>query len=109
VACQVYNDAAQLLLDEYRVAAERVAQASSSPQSRGEPGNHLGEHLMVMYWREIIKLNDTVLTAFYANASDSVLGHAMWFVGRVFSKDPGAPAEMIERLRALWEWRRAMI
>jgi hypothetical protein len=60
---------------------------------------------MVLYWRGRIELNGPELVQYYAQAPDDVCGHAMWFVGRVFAKDAETPADIIERMRALFEWR----
>jgi hypothetical protein len=71
-----------------------------------DPADHLAEHLLVLYWRGKIERDGPELTQFFAHAPDKVCGHAMWFVGRIFRKDGDEPpAEMIDRLKDLFEGR----
>jgi hypothetical protein len=109
VFCPMYDNVGELLKDEYRRAAQRVGRIKRNGRSPGDPADHLAEHLMVLYWRSKIDLNGPELTEFYANAPDDVCGHGMWFVGRVFAKDAKVPAEIVERMKKLFEFRLAAL
>jgi hypothetical protein len=110
VFCPVYDNVADVLKGEYARATERVAQMRRVERRQADPVDHLAEHLMVLYWRGKIDLNGPELTRFYADAEDRACGHAMWFVGRVFAKGDGEPpADMIERLKRLFEARLAIL
>jgi hypothetical protein len=110
VFCPVYDNVADVLKGEYARATERVAQMRRVERRQSDPVDHLAEHLMVLYWRGKIDLNGPELTRFYADAEDRACGHAMWFVGRVFAKGDGEPpADMIERLKRLFEARLAIL
>jgi hypothetical protein len=70
--------------------------------------DRLADHLMAYYWRGHLTFEgeDKLLENFYAHASDSVRGHAMWFIGRsVAGWDDTAPQEVFVRLRSVMERR----
>lgn len=87
------------------IADINLPRTMSSPAS---PADSLADHLMVYYWRGHLTFEgkDQLLEDFYAHASDSARGHAMWFIGRsVAGWDDTAPQEVFERLRSLMERR----
>lgn len=103
---QVYNDAVDLLQEEYVRAAAGVGEMAPKRRDPADPADHLAEHLMVLYWRGRIERDGPELSQFYANSSDDVCGHAMWFVGRVFANgEEEPPAEIIARLKGMWDRR----
>jgi hypothetical protein len=109
VFCHVYNNVADVLKGEYARATERITRMRRDERRQGDPADHLAEHLMVLYWLGKIDLNGPELSRFYADAEERACGHAMWFVGRVFAKSDGEPpAEIIDRLKQLFEVRLAV-
>ena len=103
---QVYNNVADVLLEEYGRAAERVDRMGAGRRRPADPADHLAEHLMALYWMGKIERDGPELTQFYAHASDDVCGHAMWSVGRVFAKgEEEPPPDIVDRMKALFEWR----
>lgn len=107
----VFNQPYDTLLREvepaYRkaIADINVPTTLRSPES---PVDRLADHLMAYYWRGNLTFEgeDKLLENFYAHASDSVRGHAMWFIGRsVAGWVDTAPQEVFERLRSLMERR----
>ena len=103
---QVYNNVADVLLEEYGRAAGRVDRMGTGRRRPADPADHLAEHLMALYWMGKIEREGPELTQFYAHASDDVCGHAMWFVGRAFAKgEEEPPPDIVDRMKALFEWR----
>ena len=108
VFCAVYNDAADILKQEYARAAARLGAVEKEQKSPTDPENHLAEHLMILYWRGKIELEGPELSEYYSRTSDAIRGHAMWFVGRVFGKEGDKPpSEMVDRLKRMFETRLA--
>ena len=51
-------------------------------------------------------MTDPLLDRFFNNASDSVRGEALGYVGRSLrDADRPIPADVIEGVKVLWEWR----
>jgi hypothetical protein len=107
----VFNQPYDTLLRELEPAYRKAIADINAPrrmQSPASPEGSLADHLMAYYWRGHLTLEgkDRLLEDFYTHASDSVRGHAMWFVGRsVAGWDDAAPPEVFERLRNLMERR----
>jgi hypothetical protein len=106
VFCRPFDDAFQVLRDEYRRAIERLGSSQAKGGTPADPERRLAEHLMVFYWRGKLEFDSPELERFYARASDPVRAHAIWFIGSVFrgEKEP-PPEEMLRRLATLWERR----
>jgi hypothetical protein len=107
----VFNQPYDTLLRELEPAYRKAIADINAPrtmQSPASPDDRLSEHLMVYYWRGQLtfEAKDRLLEDFYTHASDSVRGHAMWFVGRsVAGWEDAAPPEVFARLRSLMERR----
>jgi hypothetical protein len=99
---------------EYYVAfrkqfAYAVAQSSKvAPvgRSREQAVNHLGEHLMMLYGRGQLGLDDDdgLLRRFIREANSDVRRHAIDFVGQTLSGTADVPSDVLDRLKTLWEW-----
>jgi hypothetical protein len=97
-----------ILSEEYGYAVEQLGLARSERWMPADPDERLAEHLMILYWRGTIDLNDptNLLWRFYANASDTLRAHALDFLGRsLHNIRDEIPADTLTRLRALWESR----
>jgi len=70
------------------------------------PMNRPGEHLMLLYGRGKLGLDDDeqLLRRFLTQAAPQVRLHAMEFVGRTMQGEQGVPAEVIDRFILLWDW-----
>jgi hypothetical protein len=107
----VFNQPYDTLLRELEPAYRKAIADINVPRtmrSPASPDDSLADHLMAYYWREQLTFEgkDRLLEDFYAHASDSLRGHAMWFVGRsVAGWDDAAPPEVFERIRSLMERR----
>jgi hypothetical protein len=66
--------------------------------------NHLGEHLVVLYGRGILDLEDGgILREFLETANSDVRRHAIGFVGQRLEGGNVIPPEVISRFIKLWE------
>jgi hypothetical protein len=107
----VFNQPNDTMLRELEPAYRKAIADINLPRTMSSPASpedSLADHLMAYYWRGHLTLEgeDRLLESFYAHASDSVRGHAMWFIGRsVAGWDDTAPKEIFERLRSLMERR----
>jgi hypothetical protein len=102
VFSQPYNDPLAVLSEEYARAVDRIGTKPDRAPGPGNPDEHLGEHLMVFYWRGKLGL-DGLLAKFYARASADLRRETMEFVGRSLGSTKGdVEAEVIEKVVALW-------
>jgi len=104
---QPYDNLLRELQPAYRKAVAEMNQPRMmrSPES---PESRLADHLIAYYWRGNITFEseDRLLEDFYTHASESVRGHAMWFIGRsIGGWDDAAPKEVFDRLKSLMERR----
>jgi len=106
--CAPYDNAFDLLREEYSRAVERIGTASGERQRLADPDRRLAEHLMTLYWRGKLSLDepDDLLMRFYAKASDSLCSHALAFVGRsLHSTEEEVAPQILDGLKVLWERR----
>jgi hypothetical protein len=108
VHCDVYNDVFDLLREEYLYQIGQIGRHSYTGSHLGNPDDRLAAHLVTMYWRGRLPLDDVLLESFFAKAPDRVRAHAIEFVGRSLRNDTGDVAEeILVRLRAFWASRLA--
>lgn len=110
VLCDPYDAVFDILRHEYAWAVEHISSCTASGSHLRDPAQRLAEHLMQLYWRGRLVLEEPggLLQRFYTKAGDTVRGHAIAFVGRALHETEGdVPAYIIERLKALWEHRMA--
>lgn len=109
IFCAPYDSVFDVLLDEYSRTVEHIGAPDRKAATRpANPKEHLAEHLMVLYWRGKLSLDesDGLLAQFYTKADDTLRGHALSFVGRSLpDRTATVPAEIIEKLKILWERR----
>jgi hypothetical protein len=74
-------------------------------RSHREPLESLGDHLLMLYGRAEIELDEELLTEYFkltpAPTLAKVLGHLGWLLGQ----NEDVPVEFVERLASLWDWR----
>jgi hypothetical protein len=105
---ELFPPALDLLSNVYARAVERIGEVPGNGRRIVDPAARLAEHLMVMYWRGRISLEDSdgLVARFYARAPDSIRAHAIDFIGRSLRNTEGeVEAEVLDRLRRLWEAR----
>ncbi len=106
IFCRPYDSVFEILRDQYHYAVERIGLHRDDVRWPADPDEKLAEHLMELYWRGKIALDDPLLTGFWEKASDGLRGHALSFVGRSLKRTNGdIPLEILKRLKLLWESR----
>ena len=93
----------KLLRSQFAYAVEQAAAVQVSEKSSRQPMYHLGEHLIFLYGRGQLGLDDDdgLLRRFFVNSNPDIRRHAVGFVGESLEGSE-APAEVLERFEALW-------
>ena len=98
-----------ILHDQYSHAVTLLAGKPDTDTSPRNPCFGLAEHMMVFYRHGALSLEDPLIQEFWASAGDKTRAHALGFIGRSLVNcpelEPGQ--ETLERLRALWDYRRS--
>lgn len=106
VFCSPYNDPFRILTSQYLEAARRLSSDDRPHDSSRDPESHLAEHLVILYARGVIRADDEVFVRFWENARPWLAAHALVFAGQSLRRDKEPiPADVLERLRQLWERR----
>jgi len=87
---------------QYRYAVRQAAVVDIAEQDHDQPMFRLGEHLMVLYGRGQLTLQDDVIAEFLSSAKPAIRRHAIGFVGSSFGHEE-VPGKVIERFMALWD------
>jgi hypothetical protein len=81
--CNVYSEVVPLLLSSYGKALEWLGTWVPNPSRLAEPDEKLGEHVFLIYWRNMLGNEGQKLLDAFFNAADAELrGHVINFVGR---------------------------
>ncbi|MEH2401328.1 MAG: hypothetical protein V7K17_29190 [Nostoc sp.] len=106
--CSVYDNVFDLLHEEYRYTVEQINPTSIEREKLTHPDKNLTKHLMTLYWRGKLNLDDSegLLGRFFELASDTLRAYALEFVGRSLknTQDEVEP-QILNRLQLLWEKR----
>lgn len=91
---------------QFMYAVDQAAKVELPERGDERPMHHLGEHLMILYARGQLGLDDdeSLLRRFLANSNPSIRRHAIFFIGRTLKSDKDVPPEVIERLMTLWDF-----
>lgn len=100
-----YNNIFQVLREEYRHAINRIGEEPSQESRDPEkPDHRLADHLMILYGRGILSLDEEeLIIQFYTRAYDKLCAHSLWFVGQTLGEE--VPLDVLERFQALWHQR----
>lgn len=95
----------KLFKNQFDYAVKQTSQVKIKDQSGEQPMRHLGEHLMTLYGRGQIGLDDDdgLLRRFLESAIPDVRRHAIGFVGRGLEGDEKVPAVVTKRFMTLWD------
>lgn len=95
----------RILKLQFAYAVEQAASIDSREDGREEPMRRLGEHLMLLYGRGQLGLDEDggLIRRFIENASPDLRRHTMSFVGQSLDENEAIPSEVIERFMSLWE------
>ncbi|MFX1298544.1 MAG: hypothetical protein ACFFD2_27265, partial [Promethearchaeota archaeon] len=106
--CSPYDSVYEILSDEYFKAVERIGKHSKEKRYFADPDERLAEHLMALYWRGKLDLNDQkgILMKFYQKADTRLKYHAIQFIGTSLEQESRSIDPLIlGRFISLWEYR----
>jgi hypothetical protein len=97
----------QVLKKQFAYAVKHAELVGIANENRihENPMKHLGGHLMILYGRGQLRLDDDggVLRQFLSTAKPEIRRHAITFVGRSLNQDEKVPSVIIERFQKLWD------
>jgi hypothetical protein len=95
----------QIFKSQFAFAVEQAGRVKLTERSGKQPMYRLGEHLMVLYGRGQIALDDdeSLLKRFLENAKPDIRRHAIGFVGRSLEGNEKVPPQIIKRFEKLWD------
>jgi len=96
----------RLFKPQFRYAVEQASKVRLTEPSRTQPMHRLGEHLVVLYGRGQLGLEDDeqLLRRFLSTAIPEIRRHAVGFVGRTLEGDKEIPDKVVQRFMELWDW-----
>jgi len=104
--CRPSDKVFEILRDEYKRATERIGTWDPEGKFLADPDERLAEHLMVLYWKGKIDIDDQLLRTFWDRASEDLTAYAIKFVGHALQRtEKEIPPDILDRLRTLWERR----
>ena len=108
--CQAYDSVFTILSSVYRDAVGRIGQVHQS-ESKSDPDNRLGEHLIVLYWRGQIPLwgSESLIQQYVTHGNVNHRAHVIKHAGRSLANSKHVPHPFIDRLREFWEERRKAV
>ena len=94
----------KLFREQFAYAVTQSARVNLAERTSEQPMHHLGEHLMILYGRGQLGLDDDggLLRRFLADSHPDVRRHAVGFVGRSIEGDEKLPEEVVSRFQDLW-------
>lgn len=108
VFCHAYDNVFPILRKQYENAVKSLRTDQNDKNEDGDPKSHLVEHIMVLYWRGLFRLDDhgSIFSQFWELAPDKSRAYAHEFIGRsLYDTKDKVPPAILQRLRALWESR----
>jgi hypothetical protein len=95
----------RILKPHFAYAVEQLVNVEPKGNGREEPMRRLGEHLMLLYGRGDLGLDEDggLIRQFIANASADLRRHTISFVGQTLDGDTDIPSDVIQRFMTLWE------
>jgi hypothetical protein len=95
----------RLFKSQFAYAVKQAAKVELTEDTHQRPMCHLGEHLMLLYGRGQLGLDDDagLLRSFLKTANPKIRRYTIGFVGRGLRGEEKAPQEVIERFKTLWD------
>ena len=93
-----------LFREQFAYAVSQAARVNLTERISEQPMYRLGEHLMILYGRGELGLDDDggLLRCFLADSHPDVRRHAVGFVGQSLEGDEKVPEEVVVRFQELW-------
>ena len=107
IFCQVFDGVFDILRNQYGYAVDNLG-ISRTKKRIADPDERLAQHLMVLYWRGKIEIDepDEILRRFWKKASPQLRGQALGFVGRSLQNtSEDVPSKILDKLKILWQSR----
>jgi len=95
----------ELFKEQFEYAVGQAVEVDINKDSQEHPMNHLGEHLMTIYGRGQIQLDDDhgLLRRFLAESKPDIRTHAITFVGNNVEGEEKIPEQVAHRFKELWK------
>jgi hypothetical protein len=95
----------RLFESQFAYAVEQAAKVKLTEDTHQQPMCHLGEHLMLLYGRGQLGLDDDagLLKSFIETANSQIRRHAIGFVGRSLEREEKIPKDVIDRFVNLYD------
>lgn len=89
---------------QFAYAVLQAASVEVADNHHEEPMYHLGEHLMILYGRGQLELDqdDNLLRKFLDNSTPEIRRYAIGFIGQSLEGEAEVPPAVIERFQGLW-------
>lgn len=101
----VYTNVFSLLSQEYARAIEQCRGGADENRDVREANDGLAEHLMILFGRgSLVIEQDGLVARFFSIAPVVLQVHAIDFIGRILSHEQAPPKEVIDRFKNLWQW-----
>lgn len=107
VFCEPYDKVFPILRDQYARAIDRIGTSTPKKVRVGDPDERLAEHLVILYARGKLSLDDDLLKRFYEKASDHLRWRALSTLGGALGTEKKISSEALARMWTLWEHRLA--
>jgi hypothetical protein len=93
----------ELFKPQFDYAVTQASKVQPNESGRQQPMYHLGEHLLVLYGRGQLGLEEgSLVRRFVDTATSSIRRHAMRFIGLTLENSPTVPDDILKRFQALW-------
>lgn len=101
-----YGDVVDIIKGAYRTAVDKLGEQGVGAWRGPGPKKRLAQHLMLLYWRGRLSLEDSLLGRFFLKGSPEVRAAALAFIGRSLQQmDEAIPLNDPRRLCDLLESR----
>jgi len=96
----------ELLKEQFAYAVRNAKILEPRETGREEPLSRLAEHLIILYGRGDLGLDDggAMLRDFLTSANPKLRNYAVEFAGRSVYGEEDLPSDVAKRLMELWEW-----
>jgi len=94
-----------LFKEQFSYAVDQSARVQLIRSSHEQPMYRLGEHLMILYGRGDLDLDDDegLLRRFLAHSRPDIRRHAIEFIGQSVGGGEAVPQGVVSRFRSLWD------
>ena len=107
IFCQAQEEVFDVLKNQYAFTVDSLG-VDRAEKRITNPDERLAQHLMVLYWRGKIEIDepDGLLQRFWGKASPQLRGQALGFVGRSLQNtSEDVPPKILDKLKILWQRR----